>query len=195
MKRNRLVEAWKDNFEHAPTVITDFGGNVGDITVKLAEAFPDAELYSYEPVPDNYAVLTERTAKYSNVKCINKGVADKEGTALIGISHDREDSNTGLFSILHPDGQNSQEIELVDIETLTERPELVKMDVEGLEYLLFKSGPKYFSNTKLIFYEHLPAGHANYHEDLEKIPELLKSWGFEAYDEIKNHNITYVRFS
>lgn len=191
----RLVEAWTSNFNNSPAVITDFGGNVGDMATELAEAFPDAELYSYEPVPANYAVLTKRTAKYPNVRCINKGVADKEGTALIGISHDREASNVGLFSILHPDGQNSQEIELVDIKTLIERPELVKMDVEGLEYLLFKSGPKYFSNTKLIFYEHLPVGHANYHEDLEKIPELLKSWGFEAYDEIKNHNITYVRLS
>lgn len=192
---SRLIRAWNANFKQPPVVITDFGANVGDFSFELGQAFPEAEVYAYEPVPSTFQKLTTRVADLPNVKCINKGVWDREGVLQIGIPQSREASNVGLFSLLHPSGQLSQDIELLDIRSLTERPELVKIDVEGLEYDLLYTSPEYYSNTKLIFYEHLPAGHANYHDSLEKIPALLESWGFKAYDKIANHNITYVRLS
>ena len=192
---SRLIEAWNTNFNQPPDVVTDFGANVGHFSFELGQAFPSAEVYAYEPVPFTFKLLTDRVANLPNVKCINKGVWDREGTLQIGIPQSREENNPGLFSLLHPTGLKSQAIELLDIRSLTERPELVKLDVEGLEYDLLYTSPEYYSNTKLIFYEHLPEGHANYHDSLEKIPALLESWGFEAYDEIKNHNITYVRLS
>lgn len=192
---SRLIQAWNKNFQHSPEVITDFGANVGDFSFELGQAFPEAKIYAYEPVTSTFQKLTAKVADLPNVKCINKGVWDREGTSQIGIPQSRKENNPGLFSLLHPTGLKSQDIELLDIRSLIERPELVKIDVEGLEYDLLYTSPEYYSNTKLIFYEHLPEDHANYHDSLEKIPALLESWGFEAYDEIKNHNITYVRLS
>lgn len=190
----RLIQAWRTNFPGTdPKVISDIGANIGHMTQELAEAFPHSEMYSYEPVPVNYDRLVNSCSRFSNVKFFNSGLWVENTKKMIGISDQRESNNVGLFSLLHPEGQLSQEIDLLDIKQLKERPELVKLDVEGVEYELLKEGKEYFFQTKLLFYEHLPEGHANYNPNLELIPELLKEYGFIAFDEIANHNITYIR--
>lgn len=48
-------------------VIFDVGANVGQSALGFAEAYPEAQIHSFEPVPDSYAKLEEATREIPNI--------------------------------------------------------------------------------------------------------------------------------
>ena len=47
-----------------PKVILDIGGNIGITSIYLSSIFPDAKIYTFEPIPDNFEILTKNIQKY-----------------------------------------------------------------------------------------------------------------------------------
>lgn len=114
--------------------VFDVGGNFGQSAVKFAQAFPDADVYTFEPVPHLFSTLRANTSKFRNIKGYNLGFGDKRETATIGLA-----LNPGANSLhIAKDAENTCEIELDTLDAFVQennvgRIDLLKIDVEGHE--------------------------------------------------------------
>ena len=63
--------------------IVDVGANIGQTAHKLVQRFPDATVYSFEPVPTTFAELKANTADLSDVHCVHCALGDFVGQAQI----------------------------------------------------------------------------------------------------------------
>ena len=92
-----------------PTLI-DVGANVGQTAQMLVQRFPDATIYSFEPVPAAFAELQQNTSRFAGVDCVNVALGDALGEATI--TTDRQGQNT-----LMP-GVSTQVKSTVDVNTV-----------------------------------------------------------------------------
>jgi FkbM family methyltransferase len=53
------------------SVILDVGANKGQSALPFARAFPEARVYSFEPVASTFQILKQRTAKVSRIQCFD----------------------------------------------------------------------------------------------------------------------------
>ena len=58
-------------------IVFDVGANIGQTTREMREAFPQATIYAFEPVPDTYRLLLENTAALPGVNCQELGLSDR----------------------------------------------------------------------------------------------------------------------
>src|SRR3972149_6214875 len=58
----------------ADDVIIDLGGHIGSFVYTAVEKYGASKIYSYEPDPDNFSILTENSKKYQQVKIYNLAV-------------------------------------------------------------------------------------------------------------------------
>jgi FkbM family methyltransferase len=64
----------------------DVGANDGQTALSFAQAFPDARVYSFEPVPSTFSALEERTSDEPNIHCFQIALGDREGDATIELA-------------------------------------------------------------------------------------------------------------
>ncbi len=127
-----------------PKVIFDIGANIGATSVLLANAYPNAVIYAFEPEPENYMLLLENTKAYPNVKAFNIGLGGTTEKRMLAASED--ELNLGGFSF-HGKGVDSsktQEVQVVDIKDFIANEDnlkidLLKIDTEGSEYEILKA--------------------------------------------------------
>ena len=53
-----------------PKIIFDIGGNIGITAVYLASIFPDAKIYTFEPLPDNFEILKKISKNMTTFKLL-----------------------------------------------------------------------------------------------------------------------------
>jgi FkbM family methyltransferase len=72
----------------SPKVVFEIGACRGEDTAFYSRAFPTAQVYAFEPLPDNYKALCETVAvqKLANVRPSSLALADADGEALFNIS-------------------------------------------------------------------------------------------------------------
>ncbi|HEX7045615.1 MAG TPA: FkbM family methyltransferase [Burkholderiales bacterium] len=140
-KREYYVPAWI-----RPATVFDIGGNIGITAVYLSTLFPDAKVYTFEPVPQNFAILEKNVATLKNVRAFPFGLGAESGQFEIYPSEDR--ANLGGYSLheRRSEGANAG----VDTKARTvveirrgddviaheaiDRIDLIKIDTEGAEY-------------------------------------------------------------
>src|SRR5687768_1091411 len=59
--------------------VFDVGANVGQSTRRYRLAFPDAQIFSFEPVPTTYETLTANLKGDPMVRCENVALSDRTG--------------------------------------------------------------------------------------------------------------------
>ena len=119
--------------------IFDIGGNIGILAVIMANHFPNAKIFSFEPVKENYDIMLKNVESYPNVKAFNYGLGSETKTLEIKTSDDP--TNHGGFSFydigVNTEGRK-QEVLVRDInEVIAELGvdiDLIKIDTEGAEY-------------------------------------------------------------
>jgi FkbM family methyltransferase len=140
-KREYQLPDWLE-----PKVILDIGGNIGITAVYLAWRFPKATVYTFEPVPTNFAVLQKNVSTLRNVKAFPFGLGTQSGEFDIYASEDS--LNLGGFSLYGRanDGINAgvdlsraTRVEIrrtadVLAEQGVECVDVIKVDTEGAEY-------------------------------------------------------------
>ena len=140
-KREYQIPAWLH-----PKVVLDIGGNIGIAAVYLAWRFPQSTVYTFEPVPTNFAVLQKNVSTLKNVRAFPIGLGTESGEFDI---YSSEDSlNLGGFSLYGraSDGLNAgidmsrarrvQIRRAADVlsEQGVDRIDVIKVDTEGSEY-------------------------------------------------------------
>jgi len=63
--------------ELKPKVIFDIGGNIGITSIYLASLFPEALIYTFEPLKENFEILKKNTIQFKNVEVFNFGLGAK----------------------------------------------------------------------------------------------------------------------
>jgi len=152
------LEYWVPS-EINPEVILDIGGNIGTTSVFYSKMFPQAKIFTFEPVPGNFELLEKNINGLDNVSAFNVGLGDSDKKVLIYDS--AEQGNTGGFSIygVDVDQSKSQEIEVKKSASFLEeigvtQVDLIKIDTEGAEYDILTSMDKdMLSNVKWIIGE------------------------------------------
>jgi len=139
--------------------ILDIGGNIGYFP--MIEALSEAKAVTvYEPVTENFDVLTKNMASFKNVKCYNSGIGEKNGIQTIYITNRR--NNACIEPCKEYMVQNDitiTETEKVNLITLSEAcktiPDndiLCRMDVEGYESKILTDIPEKIKGLSFEFH-------------------------------------------
>jgi predicted O-methyltransferase YrrM len=85
IKEGAKAEYWLPE-EFKPKVILDIGANIGITSLYYANKYPEAKIYSFEPVPVNYELLEKNLKEYENVKTFNVALGAQDGELDIFVS-------------------------------------------------------------------------------------------------------------
>ena len=131
-----------------PRFIIDGGAYVGYSSIFFSKEYPDAKVLSVEANADNFAVLQENVSRFPQVSAIHAAIYTEEGTITMedpvneAWAHRVKSGKEAA-----PDGGRltSAEVRATTIQRLLEesgepRIDLIKLDIEGVEYDLFQSG-------------------------------------------------------
>ncbi len=122
--------------------VVDLGAHIGLATLYFAQIYPRATIVAYEPDPANYELLLKNVRENGlgeRVQCVRAAVAPKSGRLKLQapVYPDEWRSGVGIIpkgwrGVLHT---KAMEVEAVGVaEVLAEGADLVKMDIEGMEY-------------------------------------------------------------
>ncbi len=134
-------------------VLFDVGANVGQTAIAMAQAFPDAQIYSFEPCSNAFEQLKGNTVKFPKVEAVRNALGNQIQTRRIQI---QEASTTN--SLVRPieDDQRAETIEIITVDSFAAEREvsrlfLLKTDTEGFDIEVL-SGAKNLLATKAIDY-------------------------------------------
>ena len=126
-------------------IAIDCGANLGVITQILAKG--GAEVHAFEPNPDAFRVLTERTKAMPNVHRHQQAVLDHDDTMMLylhvnyALNPERFSKRSSLIAEKrNVDERGGVQVAVIDlvafIEALGRPVKLLKVDIEGAEYAL-----------------------------------------------------------
>ena len=182
--------------------VVDLGGNVGIFAARMA---PLAErVFSYEPVPENFAQLTENVGACQNVTAVQKAVSGEAGELTIHCPVNQKQS--GVYSA-RPHGPHASYEGAITVEALAldgvfqthaiDRCDLLKIDVEGSEYdILHSLSDEGWARIQRIHGEYHDVGEDDPRTRLENFQPFLEDKGFkvdvEAHRRKPNHGMFFA---
>lgn len=175
--------------------ILDIGANVGTIAIRLAESFPKATIFAFEPVRSTFEQLVTNTRDFSQIKCFHSAVGSREGSAEVFLR-----GNSQLHS-LTPGvnisiGLGNETVAVTTIsrfvqELSLESIDILKSDTEGFEMEVLMGAEPILDSHRLRYV----VAEVGFREDdlrhtmLSGVLEYLNAKGFNfngLYDPQKN---------
>lgn len=178
--------------------IIDIGANRGNVTVALANLFPDADIYAFEPIKSEYKRIEHSTNNLKRVTVINAALNNKNGTIPFYINKSSPTSSMlPLSAIGKKTVPSSAKRTMVQAITLDDYfrnkklkyPIFIKIDVQGAEKIVFEGGKNFLGNTSVI---HIETGFESVYENqclFGDIYKMLTDYGF-----VYHGNITDAEF-
>ena len=177
-----IEELYKIQFDTSTPYIIDCGANIGLSILYLKEHFPLAKITAFEPDDSNYELLTQNTQDLKDVLTIKKAVW-KENASIsftgVGTLSSRITTEEGGNVVMIPS------VRLKDY--LTQRIDLLKLDIEGAEYEVLKDCAGQLSEVRNLFIEY--HGQFENLDQLNEIFQIVRQDGFSYY--IKEAAETY----
>jgi FkbM family methyltransferase len=138
--------------------VIDVGANIGAFSVLAARAATNGWVISYEPEPDNAALLRRNLDRNQcrNVTVVSAAVAGQRGVLTLHLNPD----NSGGHSVRRDHGGPSLSVPTVTLrdvfdEHRVSRCDFLKIDCEGAEYDILYSLPRqYFARVRRIVMEY-----------------------------------------
>lgn len=153
-------------------VVIDLGGHKGIFSVFAATSARDVKVYSFEPSPENFACLSHNIQlnSLSNVKAFNVAVGARDGESTLSLYG--ENGQNTLLQRSNPELQPAASVKVDTwtlvrvIKTVASPVNLLKMDIEGMEYeALFSCPVDYLQGVERIALE--------YHDVLVRVPHRI----------------------
>jgi len=138
----KLVAPWLQAFKFV--TIVDVGANVGQFALAANAVWPEAQIYSFEPLPDCHQQLLARLSQVKNFTGFNVGLGDRPGSLVFEKNAFSASSSFLKMAPMHklefPHTQDSQRVTVeikrlddVAAELTLRGPLLLKIDVQGFE--------------------------------------------------------------
>ncbi|MDJ0637894.1 MAG: FkbM family methyltransferase [Paracoccaceae bacterium] len=123
-------------------VVIDLGAHVGNASIEFAHCAK--HVYAFEPNPRNFKELKAQTRRYSNISVFEEAVSDKQGeaklfyeNAKLGRHFEGATILSGKSNIGYDKSYNVKTVSILDVlDRIGEPVSLIKMDVEGAEYVI-----------------------------------------------------------
>ena len=167
-------------------LIIDAGANIGMGVLYWKSKFPNCKIIAFEPsrMAFNSLIKNVEANNLTNVQCINKALADKEGI----LQFTTNEIISGSL-VTEKNLKENYEVEAIKIDSfLKEKVDFLKIDIEGAEKLIFNDIKSNINNLNYIFLEY----HSFLNEQpyLSKYLNLFEENGFRYLieDEYKNTN-------
>ena len=136
--------------------IFDVGANIGQTAVQCVKDFPEATIYSFEPISKTFQTLVSNTEKYPSVICKNIAFGDQPGEVEINIFDDENSELNSLVSTNMNLNENSKK-EIITVDTIDHflaenkinEIDLLKIDTEGFEINVLNSAAQSFKENKV----------------------------------------------
>lgn len=190
-------------------VILEAGACDGTDTVKIAQYWPRATVYAFEPVPELFVETERRTSHLPNVRCYPFALSERTGSAEMHVSSgsNRGDSSSLLAPAEHlTEYENVKFTRSIDVQTVTlddwartedvSKIDFMWLDMQGMELPTLKAAGTVLATTSAICMEvarkELYAGCAMYDE----IVSWMTGQGFRpAIDRVatSDGNILFTR--
>ncbi len=124
--------------------VLDIGANDGQFATDIHKRLPKAQIYSFEPLKESFAKLSENMSEVKNFKAFNFALGEQSGTMEISRSAFSPSSSLRKMASLHkeiyPKSAMSvkEEITIKRLDDVLsgikfEKPLLIKIDVQGYE--------------------------------------------------------------
>lgn len=147
-------------------IIVEAGAFTGSDSVKIATQWPEAQIHSFEPVPELFSLLREKTAPYKNITCYPLGLGTYNGTATLHLAQ-KPTKITQASSLLAPKERlhdspiiftKTIEIPIITLDSWAaqyqiERIDLLWLDLQGMELAVLKTAPHIIKKIKTIHIE------------------------------------------
>ena len=137
-------------------VVFDVGANVGQSAEKFANAFPDAQIHSFEPVAGTFRTLQRALSKRANVRCHRVALGSREGETTLYLTG-APDANSVTNSLIKPPKSvGSETVELCTVDKFAgdadiSRVDLLKVDAEGFDLEVLIGARRLLSSQKVAF--------------------------------------------
>ncbi len=135
-------------------VFVDVGAHLGETSIRLARAFPKAQIHAFEPIPLIYQQLALNAQNYKNIHCHNYAIGDVNERRLIELMS--EDINYTMNQVTKVAGDSSSERKVVHIEVKRlddvcdqlsiKRINYLKTDTEGYELEVLSGATRLLSD-------------------------------------------------
>ena len=142
--------------------VLDVGANTGESALELHTMYQQAQVISFEPLPDSFATMEQRLSGHAWSRRHNLALAEKQGRMAMHRSAYALSSSLLPMSDAHkeayPYTAGSQEVE-VEISTLdticagVDGPFLIKLDVQGYEYGVLQGAAETLKRTEALIVE------------------------------------------
>lgn len=88
-------------------IIVEAGAFIGHDTLRMAQYWPQANIHAFEPVPELFEKLQEKTKNYSTIVCHNLALSDTTGTATLYVAQkpNNPEKTTQASSLHKPTGR------------------------------------------------------------------------------------------
>ena len=150
-----LRQEYAANLPPVAETIIDAGANIGLSAVWFADRYPAARMLAVEPEPANFDILLRNTAAYPNIRCVRAAVSNNgddleianPGTAPWGYQVTAKRSHSDA-SVVHA-------VTIKDLldELVTDRLDVLKMDIEGSELEVFAHPEQWLDRIDHIIIE------------------------------------------
>lgn len=163
-EHQRFLQENKWLIEKNIKTIIDIGANEGQFAKKMRNLFPDAKIFSFEPIPQVYEDLKKNFADDVNFFAYNMGLGEEEGTLKFFLNEYSPSSSLLKMKDIHkenfPYTETDFEIEvlikrlddILDLKIL-DKPCLVKVDVQGFEEKVIRGGMNLIQKVDIIIIE------------------------------------------
>lgn len=164
--------------------VVDIGANFGLYSIMASRLVTEeGHVFSFEPEPSTYKVLENKLSRLDlkNVSLYNQALSNKEGTEKLYF----DEGNVGGHSFSEKNiykGNNYHEVSTNTLDNFFEdtKVDLIKIDTQGAEGLVFSGGLKILKRDKpIILLEFWPHGMDEFDIKFDDLLDILDEIGYK----------------
>jgi FkbM family methyltransferase len=188
--------------------VFDVGANVGQSVLRFGAYWPNAKIFSFEPVKSTFHQLVDNTHDFLNVRCENIALGASRGTEKIWLK-ERSASNSLKTDVNRQETGIgiAEEIEIITLdeyckENRVDNIDFLKIDAEGYELEVLEGANRMLTSRaiRFIYAESTFNLSDSQHTPITKLTDYLTPLSYrcwDIYDKMRRpdaYGHTYIRW-